>query len=192
MHGPGKRAVAKDGYCVLIVHRPEYGGKGLAKNLGGSVKSRWKYNMNLKKILSWAAMVLWMALIFYLSHQPATASNELSTGITAVIIQAVEKVISGADLDISSFNHLVRKSAHFFAYLILGILVIKALSRSGTSGYKGIFLALFFCLLCAIADEAHQLLVPGRGGQLKDVILDSTGASIGIFVFRCFSSKGPN
>ncbi|NLK51330.1 MAG: VanZ family protein [Syntrophomonadaceae bacterium] len=50
--------------------------------------------MNLKKTLSWAAVVFWMALIFYLSHQPATASNELSTGITAVIIQAVEKVIS--------------------------------------------------------------------------------------------------
>lgn len=27
--------------------------------------------------LSWAAVILWMALIFYLSHQPATDSNEL-------------------------------------------------------------------------------------------------------------------
>lgn len=35
----------------------------------------------MHKTLSWAAVILWMGLIFYLSHQPATASSELSRGV---------------------------------------------------------------------------------------------------------------
>jgi len=149
--------------------------------------------MTIKKILPWIVAVFWIALIFYLSHQSRIVSNELSTGITAVIIQAIEKIIPGAGFDFSRVNHLVRKSAHFLAYLILGILVLNALRGSGALGYidyKRVMLALFICILFAISDEVHQLFVPGRGGQLKDVILDSTGAAIGVYVFRCFSQKG--
>jgi len=32
-------------------------------------------------------------------------------------------------------------------------------------------------------DEVHQLFVPGRAGQVKDVILDSAGAGVGIGVY---------
>jgi VanZ family protein len=150
-------------------------------------------NMTLKKILPWVAVTFWMALLFYLSHQPATTSNELSTGLTAVIIQTIEKVIPGVEFDLSWVNHLVRKSAHFMAYLVLGSLVINALKGSravGYIGYKLVLLALCICISYAISDEVHQLFVPGRGGQLKDVILDSAGATIGIYVFRYFSLKG--
>ena len=41
-------------------------------------------------------------------------------------------------------------------------------------------LALFLCITYAISDEAHQLFVPGRGARLKDVLIDSFGAAIGI------------
>ena len=34
----------------------------------------------------------------------------------------------------------------------------------------------------AATDELHQLLVPGRSGQLSDVILDSAGALAGLLV----------
>lgn len=68
----------------------------------------------LRKILPWVLVVLWMALIFYLSHQPATESNELSTGITEIIIETVEKIAPDIDLDIGSFNHIIRKNAHFY------------------------------------------------------------------------------
>jgi VanZ family protein len=71
--------------------------------------------MTLNKIFSWAAVIFWMALIFYLSHQPATESNGLSTGITETIIKTVEKIAPNANFDIRSFNHMVRKNAHFIA-----------------------------------------------------------------------------
>lgn len=142
-----------------------------------------------RKILPWVLVVLWMALIFYQSHKPATESNELSTGITEKIVEVVEKLAPDVDIDIGRFNHIVRKNAHFFAYLVLGILVANGLRNNGLSGYKGFILALFICVLYAISDEIHQLYVPGRGGQVKDVILDSGGALVGILGYWIWRSR---
>ena len=83
----------------------------------------------MHKFLSWRAVILWMALIFNLSSQVAEQSNELSTGITEVIVKTVEKVAPQAEFNIKSFNNVLRKNAHFFAYLVLGILVLTALKH---------------------------------------------------------------
>ena len=39
------------------------------------------------KKLSWTAVIVWMAFIFLLSHQPAEESRELSRGMTEVIVE---------------------------------------------------------------------------------------------------------
>lgn len=143
-----------------------------------------------RKILSWTLAVLWMALIFYLSHQPAIESNGLSTGITEKIVVMVEKVAPDIKFNMGRFNHMLRKGAHFFAYLVLGILMINGLSSSDIYGFKGIGLAILICILYAISDEVHQLFVPGRGGQVSDVILDSAGAIIGILGYKWLSNIG--
>ncbi len=140
-------------------------------------------SMTPKKILSWILVILWMGLIFYLSHQPAAESSELSTGITEVIIQTIEKLAPNVELDIRNLNHIVRKNAHFFAYLVLGVMVINALRASGVRGYNSIGLALLICVLYAISDEVHQIFIPGRSGEVRDVLIDSAGASVGILVY---------
>ncbi|NLM05265.1 MAG: VanZ family protein [Clostridiales bacterium] len=76
-----------------------------------------------RKVISWLLVILWMVLIFYLSQQPATESNSLSTGITERIVAIIERLTSDIDFDVSNFNHIIRKNAHFFAYLILGVCV---------------------------------------------------------------------
>lgn len=139
------------------------------------------------KTLSWAAVILWMGLIFYLSHQPATASSELSRGVTEIVLSIIEKVVPNEDLDVSSIHHLIRKNAHFFIYFFLGMLVLHALKTSKGTGYQTIGLALLICVLYAISDEIHQLFVPGRGAQVKDVLIDSAGASVGIVGYLVLS-----
>jgi VanZ family protein len=104
------------------------------------------------KSISWIAVVLWMAFIFYLSAQVAEQSNNLSTGITEIIIEVVEKVVPEKELDIKTVNHFVRKNAHFFAYFMLGILVVNALTASGVKGFKGIVIAFLICVLYAVSD----------------------------------------
>ena len=138
--------------------------------------------MTLKNILSWTAVLLWMVLIFNLSAQVADESDKLSKGITRMIVQTVERVAPNANFDIKNFNHGIRKNAHFFAYLVLGILVVNALSAGECK-----FVAILICVLYAILDEVHQIFVPGRGPGIQDVFIDSVGASVGILMYLGFS-----
>ena len=136
--------------------------------------------MNLSKALSWAAVILWMAVIFGFSHQPATVSSGMSSGITETILKAISQISSETAIDTDALHTFVRKNAHFFVYLILGVLVFRALRLSGMSGYRGAGAALVICALYAASDETHQLFIPGRSGELRDVLIDSTGAFVGI------------
>lgn len=137
----------------------------------------------MSKKMSYIAVVLWMGLIFFFSSQPAGDSKELSTGVTEVILSVVEAVAPDSDLFVENFHHLVRKNAHFLIYFVLGMLVVRAFRFSGIRGKKGIVLALALCVVYAISDELHQLFVPGRGAQVKDVLIDSTGAFVGIIIY---------
>ena len=141
-----------------------------------------------RKILSWTLVILWMSLIFYFSHQPATESSELSSGITEVIVDMVNIIAPNKDIlsNQDGINLLIRKAAHFGVYFILGLLVSNGLRYSGVSKHMVIFLALLICILYAISDEFHQLYVPGRSGQVSDVLLDSAGSLVGISLMNAF------
>lgn len=138
--------------------------------------------MKYRRVFPWLLVLLWMGLIFSQSHKPATESNKLSKGVTEIIVETVEKINPDSDVDISvsRLNHILRKNAHFFSYLLLGILTLNALRISGAKGYKLYGFALLICILYSISDEFHQTFIPGRGGQVKDVIIDSAGALVGI------------
>lgn len=139
--------------------------------------------MNNKKMfkgLSYITIILWMILIFKFSSQPAQQSGKLSTVITKIGIKVINKVNPNTKFDIVRFDHIIRKNAHFFIYLVLGILVMNVLKRIGVVRYKSI--ALLICILYAETDELHQFFVPGRGAGVKDVLIDSVGAAVGILV----------
>jgi VanZ family protein len=141
--------------------------------------------MKLKQIISWIAVLLWMGLIFSLSAQPAADSNQLSKGVTKVVIEVVEKVAPKAELEVRDYNHFIRKNAHFLAYLVLGVLVMQALSfGKGRSARRNAFIAVIICLFYAMSDEVHQLYVPGRGAQLGDVGIDGVGGMVGVGVYQ--------
>lgn len=124
-----------------------------------------------------------MVIIFYLSHQPVTISNGLSEGLTAVIVQNVEGISSNHEFNMDSANHILRKNAHFFIYFVLGLFVSMALRKNGVARSWGFGLALLICVVYAISDEVHQFFIEGRGPQLKDVLIDSAGAFVGIGLF---------
>lgn len=137
------------------------------------------------KWMSWVPAVAWMIVIFMLSAQPAASSNSLSRGITRMIVETVGRVLP-LDIEMSTvndivtqLNHLVRKMAHFSAYALLGFLTSHALHKNGIQGRRAFLLSMCICVIYAASDEIHQLFVPGRGCQLKDVMIDSLGAAAG-------------
>ena len=50
-------------------------------------------------------------------------------------------------------------------------------------------IALSVGFLYAVSDEVHQIFVPGRAGQLRDVLIDTTGVLLGIFLCSLFFKK---
>lgn len=135
---------------------------------------------HFKYIYPWMAVVVWMGVIFYLSHQPGNESSHLSSGISDAIIQTMQTVLPFISIDEAFFHHLIRKSAHFTAYFLLGMLVVHALK---VPFKKGFIYALVICMLYATSDEVHQLFIPGRSGEVRDVLIDSAGAATGIGVY---------
>ena len=133
-----------------------------------------------QKLLPWILVILWMALIFFLSHQPAMESNQLSSGIIKRIYDIIKMIAPDIRLDLESLNHIIRKLAHFGVYMILGFLLANGLRYNKKSRINAILLALLICILYAISDEIHQIFIPGRSGQVSDVLIDSLGGLVGI------------
>lgn len=76
----------------------------------------------------------------------------------------------------------IRKLAHFSIYTILGITVMMHICTYKIDKYKKIGCSLIIGMLYAILDEIHQLFVPGRSGQVRDVIIDIFGVTFGICI----------
>ena len=89
------------------------------------------------------------------------------------------------DTSFAYAGRLMRKSAHFIAYLILGFLVSHARKNeaSTATAWKERGISLLLCVAYAISDEFHQVFVPGRGPLLKDVLIDGSGAALGILLY---------
>jgi VanZ family protein len=104
----------------------------------------------------WLPMLLWMALIFAVSHTPTE--------------------------DIPAFGAwdlLIKKGSHFIAYAVLAILTQIAIPHKGG--------AWLIATLYAVSDEFHQTFIPGRNGQVADVLVDSAGALVamlGLWLFK--------
>ena len=127
-------------------------------------------------ILNYVIVCGWALVIFILSNQPATVSS----GQSGVIVGHLQQAMPGVSTALLTF--LVRKSAHIIAYFVLGVLMYRALRvsirRWPARTVAG--LALLSCSLYAVTDEIHQLFVPGRSGELRDVMIDSIAALVGV------------
>ena len=144
----------------------------------------------MKKVLLWGGLFLMMAVIFAFSMQPGKKSTETSEGVTGQIIKIFPgSADTGEGLPEKVFkkiNFYVRKSAHFICYLLLGILATAAMQTTHFSNRKKVIFALLICLLFATSDEFHQLFVPGRSGEVRDVCLDFAGSAVGTFLACSF------
>jgi len=136
--------------------------------------------------------ILWMILIFWLSAQPDTVSENQSMRvgelICSIVINGFRQMEELQRMQyIELIDHIVRKSAHFCEYMILGGLTFRVFQDSKWMQMhifhkikQKIWVALLWCGLYALADEIHQLFVPGRFGSIWDVLLDLAGALTGI------------
>jgi VanZ family protein len=75
---------------------------------------------------------------------------------------------------LGTWDLILRKGAHMTEYAILGLLLLRALG--------GELPALALGIAYAVTDEFHQHFVRGRHASPIDVLIDTLGLAIGIFV----------
>ena len=133
-------------------------------------------NVNKKKLYFRIALaILWMIVIFMLSSQNSDTSSSTSGRILALISQIIHYDLLTSPF-VNTCQFIVRKCAHMFAYFLLGILWYRVFVLVKEHPYHWSALC---TVLYACSDEFHQLFVPGRAGQIRDVCIDSMGMLIG-------------
>lgn len=139
----------------------------------------------MKKGIFAVLIVIWMAFIFSMSSQNSEVSSNTSGETIKVVLSVIpnftEQPEEVQEKVVEDFQFITRKSAHFIAYMILGILAILLFLQYENINKKP-QLAFLLCVVYAISDEVHQLFVPGRSGQVSDVIIDLSGSFVGIVV----------
>lgn len=114
----------------------------------------------------------------------SNATATTSTKQSDTVIKVVAKVLH-YNGDLTKFRYVVRKTAHFTTYLILGLLVFNLCKYNNVKNI--IKISLLVCILYACTDEIHQLFVDGRSGEIFDVCIDTVGSLIGILTYNKIS-----
>lgn len=140
----------------------------------------------MKKNIFAVMLVIGMIFIFNMSSQNSEISSNTSGKLIRVVLSITprfnEQPEHVQENIIEKLQFITRKSAHFTAYMMLGIFAMLLFSNYNKKPY----FAFLLCVLYAISDEVHQLFVPGRSGQLRDVIIDSAGSLMGILIVLLF------
>ena len=170
--------------------------------------------LNTKTIFRFLT-ILWMIIIFSFSARTGTVStgdsHNVGIFIGSTFIPGFDSWNEQRQISFAKkIDHPVRKTAHASEYAVLGFLgagasvFIKKYKKDknienrtvADTGIKYIYIFMssryrtswLLGTFYAASDEFHQLFVPGRSGQVTDVLIDSAGVLVGVVVFYCLSA----
>ena len=139
--------------------------------------------------------IIWMTVIFSFSAREADESAAMSHSVGKEIGRIVIPEFRSWSEDkqeqfAEKIDFPVRKCAHASEYAVLGVLILgAAYSFSEGRKKKMVLLSWGLATLYAATDEFHQLFVPGRSCQFRDVCIDSAGALTGVLLFSLIKHK---
>lgn len=120
--------------------------------------------MRLIKGYRWLPALIWMVVIFGLSHQTGSDLNSYLPWV-----QRLMPWLNSFDI------------GHFVSYFILSCLIWWAMASHRLIVS---FIVVFICILYGITDEYHQSFIAGRTPDLLDIRNDTIGALLAMVVVR--------
>ncbi len=120
--------------------------------------------------VAWILVVACMVVIFCLSAQNGQESSDLSGSFVQAILDF---------FNITVDEGVLRSCAHCLEFMGLSLLIFNAVYSTWECKFTIIY-AFLGTVLYAITDEIHQIFVPERAFQISDILVDSTGALIGV------------
>jgi VanZ family protein len=136
----------------------------------------------------WGPVILMMMMMFIGSTD--WFSSEHTSRFIGPFLRWFHPDITGEA--IRQVQLAVRKTAHVIEYGMLTILLLRALRRNIAAekwSWKLACMAACISCLYAMSDEWHQSYVASRGASAGDVLIDTTGALLGVTAFHFFVSR---
>lgn len=132
----------------------------------------------------WLPVILWMTVVFSASSD--SHSYQHSSRIVAPLVKFFFPDISQERLD--RVVLVARKCAHLTEYAILALLFWRAVRKPVRKdprpwSWKLAFAAVLFVALYAATDEFHQRFVATREASPVDVMIDTSGAALGMMAW---------
>jgi len=145
------------------------------------------------KIIKHILLILWCLLIFFFSNESGEVSAGRSETITNNTINTYEEIfnkeVKNKEKVSDNLENIIRKTAHFSLYTVLGILTFLVLKEYPLDLRKQIIYSIIFCILYAISDEIHQIFTSDRGPRILDVLIDTLGSTTGILIILLFLKR---
>ena len=131
----------------------------------------------IRRIVLWTLALGWLVVLFVLSTQNGEESSELSLSLTHFLLRHLPFLSMTAE----EFHPILRKITHFCIFAVEGFLFGLASSDS-MSDRPAVALSLIFCAAMAALNEYSQTFAEGRSCELRDMMIDFSGAVLGISV----------
>ena len=140
-----------------------------------------------KFLTYWLPVVIWLMMIFIGSTDLMSAEH--TSRIIGPILRWLHPGISPARIEQVQF--VVRKMAHVSEYALLSLLILHALANTTRQARFAGAASITFLIsgVFAASDEFHQSFVPSRTSSVRDVMIDITGAIVGITIYWSFLHK---
>lgn len=143
--------------------------------------------MKAKKVICIILVIIWMSAMFGFSNQQGAGSSSTSKKVSEIIVNIIDIKQHYSETEreqiIKLIEPVIRKLAHYTLYAIGGILITNCVCQFCDKEKHVIIISAIIGMTYAVSDELHQLMVPGRSGNIKDVIIDSIGILTGIALF---------
>jgi len=131
-------------------------------------------------IILWAAIILYILLVFSNSFQSAEESIKRSK----MTINIIERFLEFFNIHVPITQRFIRKMAHYVEYTLLGIMLYVGFLKTNFKRKKPLVLTLVFGAIIPILDEFIQFFSPGRKCSFADMLIDFTGILTGaLFIF---------
>jgi VanZ family protein len=145
--------------------------------------------LNFRELLkAWLPVAVWMTLIFWGSTDLMSAEH--TSRFFVPFLRWLNPDISPAALARAQF--LLRKAGHITEYAILAALLFRGWRSLLGDSLSRTTAALLVAMLFAASDEFHQSFFASRTASLGDVLIDSSGALLGVMLCAAFASRKRN
>ena len=127
----------------------------------------------MKKLILFITAIISIAVMFYFSSRNAYISSRQSKMVLDFIL----------NFGFETNSHFIRKFAHFIIFTLIGFCVSMFIGSCIETNLVTIIISFIISSGYACVDEYMQTFIPGRSGNIGDVMIDICGVIVGLFLY---------